>query len=169
MSDDAYSSFLDKANSDLNAGRSQQGGSTARTETVHTNVKVPAPLQSVDAYYISDTDEPFEPVAFKWEGASKGKWPSADQLSSLISPSADLSSSIETLSASSFDPKNQYASALHAVRAAAVEGDSGADQSAVDIKVYRVELSSTKIEYWVLALEPAEGRLVGLRAKSVES
>jgi hypothetical protein len=81
MSDDAYSSFLDKANSDLNAGRSQQGGSTARTETVHTNVKVPAPLQSVDAYYISDTDEPFEPVAFKWEGASKGKWPSAGTFS----------------------------------------------------------------------------------------
>ncbi|KAJ5215475.1 uncharacterized protein N7498_001882 [Penicillium cinerascens] len=170
MSDDAYSSFLDKANSDLNAGRSQQGSGTARTETVDTNVKVPAPLQSVDAYYISDTDEPFEPVAFKWEGASKGTWPSADQLSSLISPSADLSGAIETLSASSFDPKDQYTSVLHAVRAAAaVEGDSSADKSAVDIKVYRVELSSTKIEYWILALEPSEGRLVGLRAKAVES
>jgi len=92
-----------------------------------------------------------------------------DQLSSLISPSADLSGAIETLSASSFDPKNQYASALHAVRAAAVEGDPSADESAVDIKVYRVELSSTKLEYWILALEPSEGRLVGLRAKAVES
>lgn len=92
-----------------------------------------------------------------------------DQLSSLISPSADLSGAIETLSASSFDPKNRYASALHAVRAAAVEGDSSADESAVDIKVYRVELSSTKLEYWILALEPSEGRLVGLRAKAVES
>jgi len=77
MSDDAYSSFLDKANSDLKAGRSQQGADTARTETIGVNVKVPAPLQSVDAYYISDTDEPFEPVAFKWERASKGIWPSA--------------------------------------------------------------------------------------------
>jgi hypothetical protein len=212
MSDDAYTSFLDKANSDLNAGRSQQGGSTARTartETVDTNVKVPAPLHSVDTYYISDTDEPFEPVTFKWDRASKGIWPSAgtfkilscsvfhlptcralrarlsstplilemdlltrldtDQLSSLISPSADLSGAIETLSASSFDPKNQYASALHAVRAAAVEGDSNADPSTVDIKVYRVELSSTKVEYWVLALDVSEGLLVGLRAKAVES
>lgn len=89
MSDDAYSSFLDKANSDLNAGRSQQGGGTTRTETVDTNVKVPAPLQSVDAYYISDTDEPFEPVAFKWEGASKGTWPSAGTFKILfnVSPS----------------------------------------------------------------------------------
>jgi hypothetical protein len=92
-----------------------------------------------------------------------------DQLSSLISPSADLSGAIETLSASSFDPKNQYASALHAVRAAAVEGDSSADPSTVDIKVYRVELSSTKVEYWVLALDVSEGLLVGLRAKAVES
>ena len=92
-----------------------------------------------------------------------------DQLSSLISPSADLSGAIETLSASSFDPKDQYTSVLHAVRAAAVEGDSSADKSAVDIKVYRVELSSTKIEYWILALEASEGRLVGLRAKAVES
>lgn len=76
-SDDAYMSFLDKANADLNAGRApQQGSSTARTETVDANVKVPKPLQSVDACYISDADEPFEPVALKWEGASKGDWPS---------------------------------------------------------------------------------------------
>lgn len=88
----------------------------------------------------------------------------------MISPSADLSGAIETLSASSFDPKNQYTSVLNAVRAAAaVEGDSSADKSAVDIKVYRVELSSTKIEYWILALEASGGRLVGLRAKAVES
>ena len=78
-SDDAYMSFLDKANADLNAGRAQQQGAseTARTETVDANAKIPAPLQSVDAYYVSDADEPFEPVALRWEGASKGVWPSA--------------------------------------------------------------------------------------------
>lgn len=77
-SDDAYTSFLDKANADLNAGHAPQtGSSTARTETVDTNVKVPKALQSIDAYYISDTDEPFEPVALKWEGAGKGDWPTA--------------------------------------------------------------------------------------------
>jgi hypothetical protein len=76
-SDDAYMSFLDKANADLNAGRPQQGATeTARTETVDANTQVPKPLQSVDAYYVSDADEPFEPVALKWEGASKGDWPS---------------------------------------------------------------------------------------------
>lgn len=78
-SDDAYMSFLDKANADLNAGRAQQQGAseTARTETVDANTKIPASLQSVDAYYVSDADEPFEPVALRWEGASKGVWPSA--------------------------------------------------------------------------------------------
>lgn len=91
------------------------------------------------------------------------------QLSKLISPSADLSNAISTLSPSSFDPKNQYSSVLNAVRAAAVENDSSADQSAVDVKVYCVEMSSTKIEYWVLALEGTESKLVGFRAKSVES
>lgn len=92
-----------------------------------------------------------------------------DQLSSLISPDADLSQAISTLSPSSFDPKNQYGPALDAVRAAAAEPESGADKSAVDVKVYRVEISSTKLEYWVLALEGVEGRVVGLRAKAVES
>lgn len=169
-SDDAYMSFLDKANADLNAGRApQQGADSARTETVDATVKIPTALKSVDTYYTSDTDEPFEPVVLRWEGATKGVWPSADQLSSLISPDTDLSHAISTLSPSSFDPKNQYGSALHAVRAAAAEPDSGADQSAVDVKVYRVEISSTKVEYWVLALEGVEGRVVGLRAKAVES
>ncbi|KAF7713507.1 Uncharacterized protein PECH_003326 [Penicillium ucsense] len=170
-SDDAYMSFLDKANSDLNAGQSQKQGTsdTARTETVDANTKVPAPLKSVDAYYVSDADEPFEPVALRWEGASKGDWPNAEQFSSLISPDTDLSKAITTLSPSSFDPKNQYSSVLHAVRSAAVEQDTDADQSKVEVKVYRVELTSTKLEYWVVALDGAEGRLVGLRAKSVES
>ncbi|EPS28233.1 hypothetical protein PDE_03179 [Penicillium oxalicum 114-2] len=170
-SDDAYMSFLDKANADLNAGQPQRQGTsdTARTETVDANTQVPAPLQSVDVYYVSDADEPFEPVALRWAGASKGDWPNAEQFSRLISPDADLSKSISTLSPSSFDPKDQYSSVLHAVRSAAVEKDSDADQSNVEVKIYRVELTSTKLEYWVVALDGVEGRVVGLRAKSFES
>jgi hypothetical protein len=76
-SDDAYMSFLDKANADLNTGRAtQQGTDTTRTETVHATTQIPTPLQSVDSYYISDTDEPFEPVALLWKGAQQGVWPS---------------------------------------------------------------------------------------------
>jgi len=92
-----------------------------------------------------------------------------DQLSNLISPNSDLSQDISTLTPSSFDPNNQYSSVFHAVRSAAVESDDNGDQSAVEVKVYRVELSSTKLEYWLLALDVVEGRIVGLRAKAVES
>ena len=70
-------SFLDKANADVSSSAPQQGAGTVKTETVHSSLSVPKPLQSVDAYYISDTDEPFEPVALKWDGAAKGAWPSA--------------------------------------------------------------------------------------------
>jgi hypothetical protein len=76
-SDDAYMSFLDKANADVSGSAPQQGVGTVKTETVHSSLSVPKLLQSVDAYYISDTDEPFEPVALKWDGAAKGAWPSA--------------------------------------------------------------------------------------------
>ena len=77
-SDDAYASFLDKANEDLNAGKAttSSGQGKAKTKAVETGVEVPAPLTSVEEYYVSDADEPFEPVALKWEGAKQGTWPS---------------------------------------------------------------------------------------------
>ena len=80
-SDDAYMSFLNKANADLSAGQQQQqpqGTSIARTQTVDANNQnqIPASLQSVDAFYVSETDEPFEPVVLGWEGAKAGVWPS---------------------------------------------------------------------------------------------
>jgi hypothetical protein len=83
MSDDAYMSFLDKANADLNSARAEKArrASVARTETVHMNVRVPTPLTSVDVYYVSETDEPFEPVTLRWEGATKGVWPDAGTFS----------------------------------------------------------------------------------------
>lgn len=75
-SDDAYTSFLDKANEDVSGDSSKQGA-TIKTSTVHSSLSVPNALKSIDAYYVSETDEPFEPVALKWEGAAKGDWPTA--------------------------------------------------------------------------------------------
>ncbi|KAL4779225.1 hypothetical protein BJX76DRAFT_97449 [Aspergillus varians] len=171
-SDDAYMSFLNKANADLDSGRSQpttqQSASIARTETVDANVKVPTPLTSVDAYYISDTDEPFQPVALKWERAGDGIWPDPSHFSRLIALDTDLSPSIETLSVSAFDPKNQYSSVVRLVRAAAVQSSNG-DEAAVEVKVYRVEVGTSRVEYYVTALDVAEGLIVGLRAKAIES
>jgi hypothetical protein len=68
--DDAYTSFLDKANADLDAGRQQQAAPSAATATradaVDADEPVPAALAGVEAFYVSETDEPFEPVVMRW-------------------------------------------------------------------------------------------------------
>jgi hypothetical protein len=87
MSSDAdYLSFLDKANAQRDAGTKPQAQSQAalgnqiRTETVETGVAVPKSLRSINVDYISETDEPFEPVVLRWDGAKRGIWP-ADGMS----------------------------------------------------------------------------------------
>lgn len=94
-----------------------------------------------------------------------------DQFSSLISPSStssptDLSNSITILSPSSFDPRNQYSNVFRAVRDAVTHDQTGAD---VEVRVYRVEISHSEVEYWVLGLDEGEGRIVGMRARGVET
>lgn len=64
--DDDYASFLEKANQDTGSS-SVQSSSFAQTKAVDTDV--PAALQSLDdAFYMSESDEPFEPVALKFGG-----------------------------------------------------------------------------------------------------
>lgn len=79
------------------------------------------------------------------------------------------SDAIETLSPSSFDPKTQYTAVVKAVREAAAASDSSVDESGVDVKVFRVDVGKSRVEYWVLALDAADGKIVGLKAKAVES
>lgn len=87
MSDDAYTSFLKKANADLTAGQSQpqqsqDAASAARTKTLDVDeAQIPAALRAVETYYMSETDEPFEPVILRWEGAGRGVWPGSCMLS----------------------------------------------------------------------------------------
>lgn len=81
-----------------------------------------------------------------------------DNLSSLISSGSKLS--VEELSYSSFDPRGQYTGVRDKVRDAAGAGD---------VKVYRVETEGARVEYFVLGLEKGQGRVVGVRAKAVES
>jgi hypothetical protein len=95
--------------------------------------------------------------------------PPLAELATLISESNDLSRSIESLPVTSFDPKDQYPEVLGAVRAAAAENNPDATQEAVELKVYRIEITTTRIEYWILALHAPEKKIVGLRAKAVES
>ena len=66
MSDDAYSSFLDQANQDTGASKTSTKSKSATTKAVDSDV--PVTLQKVDQYYVSESDEPFEPVSLKWSG-----------------------------------------------------------------------------------------------------
>jgi hypothetical protein len=67
MSDADYEAFLNKANQST-------GGDDATTQskksygTKSVNTAVPKALESVQEYYTSDADEPFEPVALEFEG-----------------------------------------------------------------------------------------------------
>lgn len=77
-SDEDYAAFLDKANQDTGAPASAQSKSF-KTKAVDS--EVPPVLQSVEEYYISDADEPFEPVSLKWEGDATPAEGQEEQLS----------------------------------------------------------------------------------------
>lgn len=111
--------------------------------------------------------------------------PKTDEFKSLILPSSSTRTfsasaaaeaedmQISILTPSSFDPKNHYATVLHAVRTA-VNGGNERDMDGVEVKVYRVQMGRTRAEYWVVGLDRCEGdgkggRIVGLRAKAIES
>ena len=68
MSSDAdYASFLDQANQDVSGGGSASAASTSKTAQLKTvDSAVPARLKQLDTFYVSEADEPFEPVSLKW-------------------------------------------------------------------------------------------------------
>lgn len=61
--------FLDKANADPSAGvaKKQSRSQQARLKTVDREEDIPVRLREVtkDAFYVSDADEPFEPVCLR--------------------------------------------------------------------------------------------------------
>lgn len=70
MSSDAdYASFLDKANQ-ATGSVEQQSTSKKSYGTKSVNTAVPKTLEQVEEYYISDADEPFEPVALQFDGSN---------------------------------------------------------------------------------------------------
>jgi hypothetical protein len=69
MSSDAdYSAFLNKANEPISAEESLNASQKKNRGTNAVNTNVPKVLEQVEEYYVSDADEPFEPVALKFEG-----------------------------------------------------------------------------------------------------
>ncbi|KAI9777332.1 MAG: hypothetical protein M1839_008940 [Geoglossum umbratile] len=147
-SDEAYASFLDKANEIPSAPR---GDVSTATKAVDPNV--PASLRSIDKYYVSESDEPFVPVSLKWTG--KG-FPSTDELRDLLGHKAEVS----VLNVDEWDPRGDYVAITEAVRNAA--GTS-------EVTVYCVHHDHTRAEYFVVSLDPASSRIVGMKARAVES
>ncbi|KAK3172957.1 hypothetical protein OEA41_006283 [Lepraria neglecta] len=150
MSDDAYSSFLDKANQDTGASKASTQSKSASTKAVGT--EVPATLQKVEQYYVSEADEPFEPVSLKWGGKNM---PSENEFGELIGHKGDIS----TISTKEFDPKGDYKEVLQAVEKA---GDG-------KTRIYRLETGKSRVEYYVVGFDEKGGKVVGLKAKAVES
>ena len=61
-SDEDYSNFLDKANQDTGTSRKSK---TVGTKSLDTDI--PKHLEGIEEYYISEADEPFEPVSLQWD------------------------------------------------------------------------------------------------------
>lgn len=80
---------------------------------------------------------------------------STDEFGELVG----VKSEVSTLIAKEFDPKGQYKEVLQAVEKA---GDGSA-------RIFRVETGKARAEYYVVGFDEKGGRVVGLRAKSVES
>lgn len=58
---------------------------------------------------------------------------------------------------------------MDAVKKTLAAGSGEIDVNEAEVKVYRVKVSHSKVEYWVLGLDVPNKRILGLRAKAVET
>lgn len=78
-----------------------------------------------------------------------------DEFGELIGTKSEVS----TLRTKEFDPQGRYQEVLQAVEKA---GDGKS-------RIYRIETGKATAEYYVVGFDEKGGRVVGLKAKSVES
>ena len=64
-SDEDYTAFLNKANQDPGTGASTPTSRPVVSKFVNTDI--PQLLLDVKEYYVSDADEPFQPVSLTWK------------------------------------------------------------------------------------------------------
>jgi len=146
-SDEDYEAFLNKANEDV-SGASTQTTKKASSRSVNT-ASVPAGLKKVDAFYTTDSDEPFEPVALEYNGE---KVPSAQELGDLIGKD------VESISKKEFEAGGSYGDVVEAVEKA----------SKGKVAYFRVDLGGTRSEVWVVGID-GKGTLMGLKAVAILS
>ncbi|CAK7564121.1 MAG: hypothetical protein SEPTF4163_002005 [Sporothrix epigloea] len=159
-SDDAYAAFLDKANEDPNAGRSapshQDSKAALNTSSAHAK-QVPKRLVAAakDQFYVSDADEPFLPVCF--DLGKVQRLPNEDDFIS-ITDSEYLAENVTILDPVDWDKQGNYKFLIDELREEA-KGN--------DVRVYRVQVDSTRSEYWLVST--IDGNLLGYKVKAVES
>lgn len=81
--------------------------------------------------------------------------PSENEFGELIGHKGDVS----TIRTKEFDPKGDYKEVVQAVEKA---GDGKA-------RIFRLETGKSRAEYYVVGFDEQEGKIVGLKAKAVES
>lgn len=69
---------------------------------------------------------------------------------------------VSVLALKEWDAKGKYGDIVKSVAEAA-----GVKES--DVRIYRIESGGARVEYWVVALDRREGRVVGLKALAIES
>lgn len=157
MADDAsYSDFLDKANQDPGAPKTQQATSkhsALHSSTVDSEHTVPASLKRIDAVYVSDSDSEFEPISLAFDG----KKITTDAVKKTFGFPGDVE--VNEMKTGDWDPRGQYQEVV----------DKVANVTAGGVKVYRAVVKSTRVLYLVLGVKEGGGRLLGVKTVAVES
>lgn len=173
MADDtSYSTFLSRANQDLRSGHEAEGESTSQargkfdpSSSTSSNEAIPASLRGINATFVSDTDSDFEPVFFSYASDSL---PSTREFKKVLGVKGENAREIEEVSEQKFDPRGEYRDVVAKVKEAGKEARGKRGQGGEDgAKVFRVQLDTTRAEYYVIAV--GERSLVGVVAKAVES
>jgi len=169
MSSDAdYAAFLDRANHDRGACAEGMDTWKKSVGTKRVNTGVPKALEQVEEYYTSEADEPFEPVALRFDNGPRvsagesrmGVTRSQQTNDAYIDAMKELlggEPEVEQVQRERFE--TQYPKVVEAVKKAG-KGE---------VTVFRARLDATRTEYYVVAVDVEQRRLVGLKALSVES
>ncbi|KAI9681378.1 MAG: hypothetical protein M1817_002661 [Caeruleum heppii] len=67
---------------------------------------------------------------------------------------------VSSLTVDQWDPKSEYKDIVQAIEEAS---------AAEHVRIYRIEHSKTKLEYFIVALDQKSSKIVGLRTRAVET
>ncbi|KAI6249748.1 hypothetical protein HI914_01337 [Erysiphe necator] len=154
MHDEDYLNFLNKAN-EIDV-QSSNGSKRLQLKSLDQSVEIPEALQqaTLDAYYISDTDEPFVPVVLK----VKDGMPDEISFAKLVNHPEPTNAEVQIMDTNKWDPHGQYKKIIDTVKEV-VQNE--------EIRVYQIFLSNITSEYWLVGIK--EESLLGVKAMAVES